>query len=77
MKNVCFWEMLLSARSRRKEFGLETIDCVFISYALHNNTSRFVVIDSKNNLVDDENTICKTRDVKFFKYKFPFKEKFE
>ncbi|CAI9781896.1 unnamed protein product [Fraxinus pennsylvanica] len=59
---------------KRTKLGPKTVDCVFIGYALHSNACRFLVIDSKNILIE-KNTIFETKDAEFFENKFPFKEK--
>ena len=73
------WECLAKASipaPKRTKLGPKTVDCVFIGYAFHSNAYRFLVIDSKNNLIE-KNTIFETRDAEFFENRFPFKEKSE
>lgn len=47
--------------SKRTKVGPKTMDCVFICYALHINTYRFLVINSKNNCIN-KNTIFEARN---------------
>ena len=55
------------------KLGPKTIDCVFISYVLHNASYRFLVVKSKNPNINN-NTIMKYIKVELFENIFPFKE---
>ena len=51
---------------------LETVDCVFLGYAIHNVGYRFLIINfSVPEMAVD--TIMESRDATFFKNEFPMK----
>ena len=50
------------------------MDCIFISYAEHNNAYRFLVYESKNPEIH-KNTIMESNNATFFETIFPCKTK--
>jgi hypothetical protein len=58
--------------NKKRKLGPKTVDCVFLSYAIHNVGYRFLIINSK---VPDmvEGTIMESRDTTFFEDEFPMK----
>ena len=54
---------------KKRKIGSKTSDCLFIGYAEHSATYRFLVLKSG---VLDVNSIVKTMDVEFFEDVFPF-----
>ena len=57
---------------KKRKIGSKTSDCLFIGYAEHSATYRFLVLKSG---VLDVNSIVKTMDVEFFEDVFPLKSK--
>jgi hypothetical protein len=58
--------------NKKRKLGPKTVDCVFLSYAIHNVGYKFLIINSK---VPDmvEGTIMESRDTTFFEDEFPMK----
>jgi hypothetical protein len=58
--------------NKKRKLGPKTVDCVFLSYAIHSMGYRFLIINSK---VSDmvEGTIMESRDATFFEDEFPMK----
>ena len=67
----CLAKVLLPEPKKRK-LGLKTFDAAFIGYAENSAAYRFLVIKSKNGLVE-ENSIIETKNVDFFENIFPWK----
>ena len=58
---------------KRTKLGQKTIDCVFIGYASHSVTYRFLV--TKSEIPDvNANTVLESIEVEFFENIFPFKK---
>jgi hypothetical protein len=58
--------------NKKQKFGPKTVDCVFLSYAIHNMGYRFLIINSKvPHMV--EGIIIESRDATFFENEFPMK----
>ena len=62
----------LFPKPKKQKLSPKTFDAVFIEYAKNSATYRFLVIKSKNNLVD-VNTIMEIKNVNFFENTFPMK----
>ena len=62
----------LFPKPKKQKLSPKTFDEVFIEYPKNSTTYRFLVIKSKNNLVD-VNTIMETKNVNFFENIFPMK----
>ena len=64
------WKVLLQERRKRK-LGPKNFDASFIGYVENNAAYRFLLIKSKNGLVE-VNTIIETKNVDFFENIFPW-----
>ena len=67
----CLTKILLP-EPKRKKLGPKTFDCMFIGYAHHSASYRFLVTRSDNNVMK-VNTIVKTKNVEIFEHVFPLK----
>jgi len=56
--------------NKKRKLGLKTVDCIFLGYAHHSTTYKFLVIKSEapDVLID---TLLESRDVTFFENIFP------
>jgi hypothetical protein len=59
---------------KKRKLGPKTIDCVFLRYAFHSSTYRFLVVHSEMSNIAD-NTIQESRDATFFEHIFPMRQK--
>jgi hypothetical protein len=58
--------------NKKRKLGPKTVDCVFLSYAIHSVGYRFLIINS--NVPDmGEGTIMESRDATLFEDEFPMK----
>jgi hypothetical protein len=58
--------------NKKRKLGSKTVDCVFLSYAIHRVGYRFLIINS--GVLDMHvGTIVESRDAIFFKREFPMK----
>ena len=64
-------KVLLPEHKKRK-IGPKTFDIIFIGYVGNNVADKFLVVKSKNNLIE-VNTIIGTKNVDFFENIFPMK----
>ena len=56
--------------NKKRKLGPKTVDCVFLGYAIHSVSYRFLIINSK--ILDIyEGTIMESRDATFLKMNFP------
>ena len=65
----CLAKVLLPKPKKRK-LGLKTFDAAFIGYVENSVVDRFLVIKSKNGLVE-VNSIIETKNADFFENNFP------
>ena len=58
--------------NKKQKLGPKTVDCVFLGYAIHSVSYKFLIINSG---VPDVNvgTIMKSRDATFFESEFSIK----
>ena len=58
--------------NKKRKLGPKTIDCVFLGYAIHSVSYRFLII---NSVVSDMivGTIMESSDATFFESEFPIK----
>ena len=58
---------------KKHKLGPKTVDCVFLGYAFHNISYRFLIVKSG---VPDMHvgTIMESTDANFFEYIFPMKD---
>ena len=63
---------ILLPEPKRKKLGPKTFDCMFIGYAHHSASYRFLVTRSDNNVMEI-NTIVETKNAEFFEHIFPLK----
>ena len=59
-----------SRTKKNKKLGLKIYDATFIGYVENNAAHRFLVIKSKNGIVE-VNSIIKTKNIDFFENIFP------
>ena len=67
----CLAKVMLPELKKRK-IGSKTSNCIFIGYAEHSATYRFLVLSSD---VLDSNTIVETKNAEFFERIFPLNRK--
>jgi len=67
----CLAKVLLHEPKRKKQRP-KVFDCMFIGYAHHSASYRFLVIRSDNNAME-VNTIIETKNVEFFEHVFRLK----
>ena len=58
---------------KKRRIGLNTINVIFIGYALDSNVNRFLAVNSEISKIS--NTIIEVRDVVYFENIFPFKSR--
>jgi hypothetical protein len=58
--------------NKKRKFGLKTVDCIFLGYAHHIITYRFLVVKSKAPDMH-VNSLLESRDATFFENIFPMK----
>jgi len=67
----CLLKVLLP-ELKRKKLGPKIFDCMFIGYAQHSASYRFLLTRSDNNAME-VNTIVETKNAEFFEYVFSLK----
>jgi hypothetical protein len=75
---LCTWGCLAKINvsiNKKRKLGPKTVDCVFLGYAHHSTTYRFLVIKSKIHDVHID-TFLESRDVTFFENIFPMKNSY-
>ena len=57
---------------KKRKIGPKTVDAIFIGYALDNNVTQFLVVNSEISEISN-NIIIEVRDAIYFENIFPFK----
>jgi hypothetical protein len=58
--------------NKKRKLGSKTVDCVFLGYAIHSVSYRFLIINSSVSEMAID-TIMESRDTIFFENEFPMK----
>ena len=56
--------------NKKRKLGPKTVDCIFLSYAIHSVGYRFLIINSSVTEMAVD-TIMESRDAIFFRMNFP------